>query len=162
MASTVTSHAPGANERRRVWLTLATGGALTTSLVLAQTSSPVDPTSFFAQLGIASIVCVLLLAWGLTQQRRSDLLGRENNALRDAHAKEIAELRDAMLARERELSNGTIPLLAQAVALLKDTPTAIKETLSEASRTAASQSATNATVSRLEAMVERLSEDHDR
>lgn len=132
-----------------MWLTLVTGGAFATSLAVAQTSSPgVDPTSLFTQLGIASIVCALLFAWGWTQSRQCTALLKQNE-----------ELRDAMLARERELSNGVVPLLAQAVETLRATPTAIKETLNEAQR-ATGQSQTDATVKRLEAMVERLSGGH--
>lgn len=140
-----------------MWLTGITGGVVATWLVLAQTSSTPDPTTFFAQLGIASVVCGLLLVWGFTLQRSNNALTKQ---IADLNAARLAD-RDAQLARERELSTGVIPLLTQAADLLAKAPIQFDRALNEATR-ATGQSETNATVRRLEALVERLGDDHDR
>lgn len=93
-----------------MWVTLW-GGAFVLSVAIAQTTTSPDPGLSFTQLGIASIVCVLLFSWGWSERRE-----------RLKAQAECQSLQADMLRREREQSNGTIPILKEVTALLERVP----------------------------------------
>ncbi len=88
---------------------------MTNLRLLADTTT--DPLNF-SQLGIAAVVCALLLTgllWALRAYQ--------------AEAKENKQLRSEMLVRERELSKDVIPVLEQGLAILTSLPTKVEQML---------------------------------
>jgi hypothetical protein len=96
-------------------------GLLSILWVTAAAGDPSFDPNPWAQLGIASIVCALLFAWGLSQWR--------DNKVKDA---KIEALNQAALLREREMGNSVIPVLKEAVGILSAAPAQFDRALGEA------------------------------
>lgn len=106
-------------------------------LVIFADSAP-DP-NLFTQLGVASVVAVML-STGLFVIWRQSL----------AKDVTIAELHAAQLAREKELSERIVPLLVTAVEVLSTAPTKFDQAL-RAAQDSTQRSELDSVLSRLEA-----------
>lgn len=89
-------------------------------------TSPTDLT--FGQLGIAAVVCVLLLGSSLTLWRAYQ------GALQRIEALQLERIKDAQTftERERELADRVVPLLAEAVRVLSTAPQKFDQALEQA------------------------------
>lgn len=103
-----------------MWLTLLGGSLL--SVLLSQTTSP-DPTSTFAQLGIASAICVVCLGGWWIEHKEKLAAQREAREARE----ECSKLQEERITRERELSSTTIPLLTRTAEFLEAVPRQVLE-----------------------------------
>lgn len=97
--------------------------------ILLTQAPPSDLT--FSQLGIAAVICVLLsaISWTLWRQHTTDLAKIE--ALQASRVSDA----QAAVAREREVADKLVPLLATSAEVLSTAPARFSQALDDARRT---------------------------
>lgn len=91
--------------------------------VTAQTSTTPDPTSIFASLGIASVICVVLsYGWWIEHKEKLSALSEAREA-----RSECSTLQEERISRERELSTMTLPILLKVAEYLERVPGLVAE-----------------------------------
>lgn len=104
-----------------------------------------DPGLTFSQLGIGSIVCVLLLAglvWMSKRLSAAEVRCETKDTL-------ILQLKDDAIGREKEIADRIVPALLQVSELLAIVPSKLDQTLSTA-RDQSARSELEQVLSRLE------------